>query len=155
MICVLISSNCLPFFSYSILDTFCLWRLIFCHVFFILFLEFSQENWSDLTFPLLVGDVLSELSTMIHLSWVVLHVMTHSSIELCKSLFYNKAVIHEGGDLYIITYYNNSHLLITKVSFLVFVYATQTILSSVNVNSFIFFLVTLYIFISCLFHYIS
>ena len=59
--------------SFSILS-FCL---------FILFIGFSrQEYWSGLPFPSPVDRVLSELSTMIHLSWVALHSMTHSFIEL-------------------------------------------------------------------------
>ena len=51
---------------------------------FILFTEFSrQEYWSCLPFPSPVDHVLSELSTMIHPSWVA-----HSFIEL------DKAVVH-------------------------------------------------------------
>ena len=50
--------------SFSILS-FCL---------FILFMGFSrQEHWSGLPFPSPVDHVLSELSTMTHLSWVALH----------------------------------------------------------------------------------
>ena len=61
--------------------------LSFC--LFILFMGFSrQEYWSGLPFPSPVDHVLSELSTMTHLSWVVLHGMAHSFIEL------DKAVIH-------------------------------------------------------------
>ena len=33
---------------------------------------------------------------MTHLSWVALHSMTHSFIELHKPLRHDKAVIHEG-----------------------------------------------------------
>ena len=65
--------------SFSILS-FCL---------FILFMGFSrQEYWSGWPFPSPVDHVLSELSTMTHLSWVALHGMTHSFIEL------DKAVVH-------------------------------------------------------------
>ena len=65
--------------SFSILS-FCL---------FILFTGFSrQEYWSGLPFPSPVDCILSELSTMIHLSWVALHGMAHSFIEL------HRAVIH-------------------------------------------------------------
>ena len=61
--------------------------LSFC--LFILFMGFSrQEYWSDLPFPSLVDHILSELSTMTHRSWVDLHGMSHSFIEL------DKAVIH-------------------------------------------------------------
>ena len=56
---------------------------------FILFMGFSkQEYWSGLPFPSPVDHVLSELSTMTHLSWVPLQGMAHSFIEL------NKAVAH-------------------------------------------------------------
>ena len=56
---------------------------------FILFMGFSrQEYWSSFRFPSLVDYVLSELSTMTHPSWVALHVMLHSFIEL------DKAVVH-------------------------------------------------------------
>ena len=53
---------------------------------FILFMGFSrQEYWSGLPFPSPVDHVLSELSTMTHLSWVSLHGMAHSFIELDKA----------------------------------------------------------------------
>ena len=59
--------------SFSVLS-FCL---------FILFMGLSrQEYWSGLPFPSPVDYVLSELSTMIHPSWVGLHGMAHSFIEL-------------------------------------------------------------------------
>ena len=47
-----------------------------------------HEYWSGLPFRSPVGHILSELSTMTHLSWVVLHSMAHSFIEL------DKAVVH-------------------------------------------------------------
>ena len=47
-----------------------------------------QEYWSGLPFPSPVDYILSELSTMTHLSWVALHDMAHSFIEL------DKAVVH-------------------------------------------------------------
>ena len=50
---------------------------------FILFMGFSrQEYWSGLTFPSPLDHIWSELSTMTHLSWVALHSMAHSFIEL-------------------------------------------------------------------------
>ena len=59
--------------SFSVLS-FCL---------FILFMGFSrQEYWSGLPFPPPVDHIVSELSTMTHLSWVALHGLTHSFIEL-------------------------------------------------------------------------
>ena len=65
--------------SFSVLS-FCL---------FILFMGFSrQEHWSGLPFPSPVDHILSEFSIMTHLSWVTLHVMAHSFIEL------DKAVVH-------------------------------------------------------------
>ena len=63
--------------SFSVLS-FCL---------FILFMGFSRhEYWSGLPF-LSPGDhILSELSTMTHPSWVALHGMAHSFIELDKTV---------------------------------------------------------------------
>ena len=56
---------------------------------FILFIGFSrQEYWSDLPFFSPVDHVLSELSAMTHPSWVTLHGMAHSFIEI------DKAVVH-------------------------------------------------------------
>ena len=59
--------------------------LSFCH--FILFMGFSrQDYWSGLPFPSPVDHVLSKLSTMTHPSWVALHCMAHSFIELYKAV---------------------------------------------------------------------
>ena len=55
--------------------------LSFCLL--ILFMGFSRhEYWSSLPFPSTVDHVLSELSTMTRPSWVALHGMDHSFIEL-------------------------------------------------------------------------
>ena len=54
-----------------------------------------QEYWSGLTFPFLVNHVLSEILTVTCLSWVALHCMTHSFIELCKPFCHNKTVIRK------------------------------------------------------------
>ena len=65
--------------SFSVLS-FCL---------FILFMGFSrQECWSGFPFPSPVDHVLSKLSAMTRLSWVALHGLAHSFIEL------DKAVVH-------------------------------------------------------------
>ena len=57
--------------------------LSFC--LFILFMGFSrQEYWSGLPLPSPVYHVLSELSTMTCPSWVALHSLAHSFIELDK-----------------------------------------------------------------------
>ena len=59
---------------------------------FIMFMGFSrQEYWSGLPFASSLDNVLSELSTMTHLSWVALHSMAHSFSKL------DKAVIHVFG----------------------------------------------------------
>ena len=56
---------------------------------FVLFVGFSrQECWSGLLFPSPGYHVLSELSTVIHPSWVALYIMTHSFIELDQTLIY-------------------------------------------------------------------
>ena len=63
--------------SFSVLS-FCL---------FLLFMGFSrQEYWSSLPVTSPVDHVLSELSTMTHQSWVALHGMAHSFIELGKAV---------------------------------------------------------------------
>ena len=55
---------------------------------FILFMGFSrQEYWSGLPFHSLVDHILSEHSTMTHLSWVALQGMAHSFIELDKAVY--------------------------------------------------------------------
>ena len=60
---------------------------------FILFMGFSrQEYWSGLPFPSPVDLILSELSTMTHSSWVVLHGMVHSFIELDKANLLEKTL---------------------------------------------------------------
>ena len=62
--------------SFSVLS-FCL---------FILFMGFSrQKYWSGFPFASPVDHILSELSTMTHLSWVALYSMAHSFIELDKA----------------------------------------------------------------------
>ena len=56
---------------------------------FTLFMGFSRhEDLNGLPFPSPVDHILSELSTMTHVSWVALHGMAHSFIEL------DKAVVH-------------------------------------------------------------
>ncbi|KAF7243633.1 Pericentrin, partial [Varanus komodoensis] len=47
---------------------------------------------------MLMNHVLSELSAMTCLSWVTLHSIAHSFIELRKPLCHDKAVIHEGEE---------------------------------------------------------
>ena len=88
-----------PLISSSILGTYWPREFIFqCPIFllFILFMGFSrQEYWSieywskntegnGLPFPSPMDHVLSELSTMACPSWVTLHSMAHSFIELDK-----------------------------------------------------------------------
>ena len=54
---------------------------------FIMFMGFSrQEYWSGLPFPSSLDRVLSERSTMTHLSWMALHGMAHSFTELDKTV---------------------------------------------------------------------
>ena len=63
--------------SFSVLS-FCL---------FILFMEFSRQKYlSGLPLSSPVDHVLSELSTMTCLSWVTLHALAHSFIELGKAV---------------------------------------------------------------------
>ena len=89
--------------KYLYWTSFCLGGLIFwCLVvlLFILFRQFlRQEYWSGLHIPPSVDHILSVLFTMTYLSWVALHGMAHSFIELHKPLRHDKAVIHEGAHL--------------------------------------------------------
>ena len=59
-------------------------------------LLFNMVSRFDIPF-LPRSSILSELSTMTHPSWVALHGMTHSFIELHKPLLHDTAVIHEGA----------------------------------------------------------
>ena len=66
-----------PLISSSILGTYWPWK----------FMGFSrQEYWSGLPFSSPVDHIFSELSTMTHPSWVALHSMAHSFIELDKAV---------------------------------------------------------------------
>ena len=70
--------------SFSVLS-FCL---------FILFMGFlRREYWSGLPFPSPVDHILSDLSTVTHLSWVALHGMAHSFIELAKAVIHVTSVV--------------------------------------------------------------
>ena len=80
-----------PLISSSILGTYRPGEFIFqCPLsfcLFILFMGFSkQEYWSSSPFPSPVDHILSELCTMTRLSWVALHSMAHSYIELYKAV---------------------------------------------------------------------
>ena len=56
---------------------------------FILFMWFSRKEYrSGLPFPSPVDHIFSELSTINHSSWVTLHSMTHSFIELDKTVIH-------------------------------------------------------------------
>ena len=57
---------------------------------------FQWVCWGGLSFPPPVDCILSEVCAMTCLSWVTLHGMTRSFIELCKYLCHDKTVIHEG-----------------------------------------------------------
>ena len=64
---------------------------------FIPSMGFSRQGyWSGLPFPSPLDHVFSELFIITHLSWVALHGMAHSLIDLCKPICHNKAVIQEG-----------------------------------------------------------
>ena len=64
---------------------------------FIQFMRFSQQlYWGGWPFLPPVDRVLSELSTVTHLSSVVLHGMTYRFTELGKLFSHDKAVIPEG-----------------------------------------------------------
>ena len=91
-------------FPCSILDTFRSRGHIFqCHVFLPFHsvhgvLEARILEWFAIPPP--VDHVLLELSTVTSPSWLALHGMAHSFVELHKPLHHNKAVIHEGEDMH-------------------------------------------------------
>ena len=59
-------------------------------------MRFSWDvYWGGLPFPPPVDHVLSALPTMTRPSWVALHGMAHSFIELHKPLQHDKVVIHK------------------------------------------------------------
>ena len=89
-------------FPCSMLDTFQPGVGLFFDVtsfcLFMQFMGFSQlVYWSSFLFPPPVDHVFSELSSVTCLSWVALHGMTYSFIEICKPLQHNKTVIHKGA----------------------------------------------------------
>ena len=94
-------SNCPPLFPSSMLDTFQPGSLNFLFCIFCLsipFMGFSrQEYWNGLSFPLPVDQLLSEFFTMTHSSWVALHGMAHSFIELGKSLTMTRLCMFHGA----------------------------------------------------------
>ena len=53
-----------------------------------------QEYWSGLPFPSPVNHILLELYTMTHPSWMTLHGMAHSFIELGKAMVHVIILIH-------------------------------------------------------------
>ena len=64
---------------------------------FIQFMRFLRQVYWGGGLPFPSGDhILSELSARTCASWVALHAMAHSFIDLHKPLQDNKAVIHEG-----------------------------------------------------------
>ena len=99
-LCLFILSGAISLlFSSSTLGTYWPGEFIFqCHTFlpFHTVHGFSrQEYWSGLPFLSLVGHFLSELSAMTHLSWVALHGMAHSFIELDEFIHVSKHhVVH-------------------------------------------------------------
>ena len=75
---------------FSILSTYWLGEFIFqCHLFLpfhTVYEVLKQDYWNVLPFPSPVNHILPELSTMTHPSWVALHGMAHSFIELDKAV---------------------------------------------------------------------
>ena len=93
-------SNWPLLFASRILDIFWPGELLFqCHNFllFIVSMWFFRQGYCiGLPFLPLVYWILSEFFSMICSSWVSLHGMAYSFIELHKPLNHSKAVIHEG-----------------------------------------------------------
>ena len=93
------TSNCPLLFPSRILDTFQPGGSSFgitSFYLYILFMRSSRQEYpSGLPFPSPVDHVLLELFTMTCPSWMALHSMPHSFIELCRFFCHNKAVIYE------------------------------------------------------------
>ena len=92
-LCLFILSGVIfPLISSSILGTYGPGKFIFQCPIFLPFHNvygvFKARILKGLPFPSPVDHILSELFTMTHLSWVALHGMAHSFIEL------DKAVVH-------------------------------------------------------------
>ena len=87
----------------------------FLYCLFILLMGFlRQEYWNGLPFPFPVDHVLSELST--HPSWVALHSMAHSFLELHKAVIHVMILIsfcdcgfHSGGCRIIVLAFSVCH----------------------------------------------
>ena len=62
-----------------------------------------QVHWGGLPFPASADQVLSEFSAWTWQSWVALHGMAHSFIELHKFLCHDKAVILKPLTVWIMT----------------------------------------------------
>ena len=88
------TGNCPALFPSSILDTFQPGGSFYGVTYVCLFIPFMGFSWqgyqSSFPFPPPVDHVLSELSIMTNPSWVILHGMAHSFIELCKPLCHDK-----------------------------------------------------------------
>ena len=92
-------SNCSLLFPSRILDTFWPVGLIFhCHIFAFSYFSWGShsKNTGMVCHFLLQWTMFCQNSSLTRVSWVALHGMAHSFIELCKPLYYNNAVIHEG-----------------------------------------------------------
>ena len=59
----------------------------------------QKEHWSASPFPPPVDYILLGLSIMTHPTWVALHDMAHSFIELHKPLHHDKVEVHEGRNV--------------------------------------------------------
>ena len=89
-------------FSCKILPEWNFWLIFWCHIIVPfhmvhgVLLARILEWWSGLPFYLPVDHVFSQFFTVTHPTWMALHGMAHSFIELPKPLCHNKAVIQEG-----------------------------------------------------------
>ena len=89
-----LSSSLVAYWTLSDLGSSSSDVIYFC--LFILSMGFSRHKyWTQLPFPSAVDHVLSELFTMTRLSWVALHGMAFSFIELHMPLRHDEPVIHE------------------------------------------------------------
>ena len=84
--------------------------IFWCHIFLLFhtvhgFLLARILEWIAISFS--SDHILSELFTMTYLSWVALHGMAHSFIELYKPFCHNKAVVQKGESYHMILQFHS------------------------------------------------
>ena len=111
-----------PLFPSSILDTFWPRGLVFWYVLgdisfcpFIQLMRFSRQvYWSGLPFPPSIDYLLSELPAMTCPSWVALHRMSHSFIELHKPQWSVKGYVYIYPFFFVFPFHLDHHRALSR-----------------------------------------